>query len=463
MAERAAFQTAVDQFLDVRWRLNNLYWIVNKEGQRTLFQMNWAQERLFNEMHYLNVILKARQLGFTTLIQIFMLDAAVFNSDVRCGTIAHTLGDAQTIFRDKVKLPYDNLPDGLKAAVRIASSNSTELMLSNNSSIRVGTSLRSGTLQYLHVSEYGKLCAKFPEKAREVRTGALNTVQAGQIVFIESTAEGQEGHYYETCQTAQAKQRTGAKLTTLDFKFHFYPWWKSPEYVVDPVGVVISDDMAKYFAKLAKAGIELTPAQQAWYAKKTETQLSDMKREYPSLPEEAFEAAVEGAYYAHELAALELRGRVGIFPADPKYLVHGAWDIGRHDYTAIWFFQLIGGRIRIVGYYQMAGEGLPHHAKEVKDLAAERGWTLGAQIWPHDGRVTEWGSGLGRVEQGLAHGLKIMIGADLSIDDGINAVRATLPLCEFDEGPTAEGRKALAAYRKEWSEDRGMWLDKPWL
>lgn len=50
--------------------------------------------------------------------------------------------------------------------------------------------MRSGTLNYLHISEYGKICAKFPDKAREIRTGALNTIQAGQIAWIESTAEG---------------------------------------------------------------------------------------------------------------------------------------------------------------------------------------------------------------------------------------------------------------------------------
>lgn len=462
MASPAAFQTAVDRFSDVRWRINNLYYIVDKEGRRVKFGMNWAQERLFDDMHYQNVILKARQLGFTTLIQIFMLDAAVFNSNIRCGTIAHTLGDAQTIFRDKVKLPYEGLPDGIKAAVPIVNSNSTELMLANNSSVRVGTSLRSGTLQYLHVSEYGKLCAKYPEKAREVRTGALNTVQAGQIVFVESTAEGQEGHYFDLCQAAQSKQRAGSKLTPLDFRFHFYPWWKSPEYEIDPAGVVIDEAHRKYFEKLALGGISLTDGQRAWYVKKAETQLSDMKREYPSTPAEAFEAAVEGAYYAEQLAQLELRNGIGVYPADQRYLVHGAWDIGRHDYTAIWFFQIIGNRIRIVGYYQAAGEGLPYHATEIHKMAAESQWQFGTQIWPHDGRVTEWGSGLGRIEQGVGHNLNIQISADLSLEDGINAVRSTLPRCDFDEGPTSEGRKALAAYRKEWDEDRGMWKDKPW-
>jgi hypothetical protein len=202
-----------ETFGDWRWRLSNLYWITDKEGRRTKFKMNRAQEALFNEMHHLNVILKARQLGFTTFIQLFMLDACVFNSNIRAGTIAHRLDDAQAIFRDKIKYPYDQLPEGIRAAVPVIKDSVTELLLGNNSSLRVSTSHRSGTLNYLHISEYGKLCAKHPEKAREVRTGALNTVQQGQIAFIESTAEGQEGHYYELCQQAQAKARMGTKLT----------------------------------------------------------------------------------------------------------------------------------------------------------------------------------------------------------------------------------------------------------
>ena len=56
-------------------------------------------------MHYLSLILKARQLGFTTFIQLIMLDAYVFISNIRAGTIAHNLNDAETIFRDKVKFP----------------------------------------------------------------------------------------------------------------------------------------------------------------------------------------------------------------------------------------------------------------------------------------------------------------------------------------------------------------------
>jgi hypothetical protein len=346
------------------------------------FRPNWAQEELLREMHYQNIVLKARQLGMTTFIQLFMLDQAVFNSNVRCGTIADTMTNASAIFQDKVKYPYQNLPEEIRAAVPTLKDSMTELMLANNSMVRVGTSMRSGTLQVLHISEYGKICAKYPHKAREVRTGALNTVQAGQLVFIESTAEGQAGHFYEMSEVAQTKLRLGESLSTLDFKFHFYPWWKEDGYVLDPAGVVIPDGYARYFRDLeVRHGIVLRPDQQAWYVKKAETQASDMKREFPSFPAEAFEASVEGAYYAEQMAKAELDGRIGMFPPAPGIRVHTSWDIGR-DTTAIWFFQVILGRLRIVGYYGNSGEGMPHYIGELRRMQAEKGWVYGNHILP---------------------------------------------------------------------------------
>jgi hypothetical protein len=302
------------------------------------------------------------------------------------------------------------------------------LEFGNNSAIRVSTSMRSGTLQYLHVSEYGQLCAKFPDKAREVRTGALNTVQAGQIVFIESTAEGREGHFYDLCEEAQAKQRMGTKLSPLNFKFYFFPWYRCPDYAIDARGVQIDDAFKRYFDKLRDTqGIELTPAQRAWYVKKAGTQLSDMKREYPSTTEEAFEASLEGAYYADQLAAAELQGRVGEFPAEPGIPVDTAWDIGIGDYTSIWCFQRLDQRIRLVHFVEASGEGLPFYVNELSRLRARHDWTLGEVYWPHDGRVREWGSGLSRIEQfrELTHEYPKII-TRMGVDDGINAARALL-------------------------------------
>ena len=85
---------SVDQLNDWHWRINNLYYITDKNNKKVLFQLNPAQKIFFRDMHYRNIILKARQLGFTTFMMIFMLDAALFNDNTKCGVIAHSKDDA---------------------------------------------------------------------------------------------------------------------------------------------------------------------------------------------------------------------------------------------------------------------------------------------------------------------------------------------------------------------------------
>lgn len=453
MAEAAEYRQALDRLSDWRWRLNNLYWIEDKEGHVVPFRMNEAQESLFDEMHYLNVILKARQLGFSTFIVLFMLDVCIFNSHTRAGIIDATIDDAK-LKLGKVKFAHARLPDPIRAAVPVVTENAFMLEFGNGSSISVGTSHRGGTLQYLHISEFGKICAKYPEKAREIVTGALNTIQAGQVAWIESTAEGQEGRFFDICQDAQAKDRIGTKLTPLDFKFHFRPWWKAPEYAIDPEGVAIPAHHQRYFERLEKEhGIKTTPAQRAWYVKKAATQLDDMKREYPSTPEEAFEASVEGAIFGAQMEAAELEGRIGAFPAIEGVPVHTFWDIGRRDYNSIWFAQvLFGPRIRVVGFYQNCMTGMPHYAAKCREMFEANGWVRGDNYFPHDAKVTEWGSDRSRIELLMKAGVEPTMATELELHDGINAARATLALCEFDEAGTAEGRKMLKNYRWEWDE-----------
>ena len=91
---------------DKDWRLNNLYWITDKEGKPTRFRMTPEQREYFEGIHTRNIILKARQLGFTTEVCIIQLDAALFES-AKCALIAHTLNDAKRLFREKVKYAYD--------------------------------------------------------------------------------------------------------------------------------------------------------------------------------------------------------------------------------------------------------------------------------------------------------------------------------------------------------------------
>jgi len=92
-----------EKFLcDPFWRINSLCDIVNKQGYRVRFSLNWAQQQLYNDIWYCNIILKARQLGFTTEVCIIQLDLALFHSK-QCALIAHTLPDAERLFRNKTK------------------------------------------------------------------------------------------------------------------------------------------------------------------------------------------------------------------------------------------------------------------------------------------------------------------------------------------------------------------------
>jgi hypothetical protein len=206
------------------WRLNHLYYILNEQGEKVLFVMNAVQKVLYFALWWLNIIPKSRQHGITTFIAIFMLDACLFNSGIRAGIIAHKLTDAKKIFRDKIHYAYDHLPDDLKACRSLVKDDAQELMFSNNSGIYVATSMRSGTLQYLHISEYGWICTHAPQKAAEIKAGAMETVHDKGFIFIESTFEGPNGDFPEMCAEAELVRQLGRELGPLDYKIHFFAW-----------------------------------------------------------------------------------------------------------------------------------------------------------------------------------------------------------------------------------------------
>jgi len=253
-----------------------------------VFKMNPAQEDFFNNMHEINCILKARQLGFSTFILIYALDYCLFSPNSSAGVIAQGLVEAEDLFKNKVKYAYDKLPRWLKRKVGASSDNARKLEFTNGSSIQVGTSLRGGTFQVLHVSEYGKIAARYPDKAEEIKTGALNTVHVGQRIFVESTAEGQSGEFYDLVMRGKALAETGEELTALDPKLHFYGWYWRGDYRLDG-DVSLDADMVDYFADLEKKhGIKLDAKQKAYYVKKAQQQGDKIKREYPATVDEAF-------------------------------------------------------------------------------------------------------------------------------------------------------------------------------
>ncbi len=283
-------ETVDVRLVDREWRLNNLYWVVNEDGELVQFKLLEAQRQLLRNMHYRNIILKARQLGFTTFICIFMLDYALFHKNKQLGIIAQTQPDATVIFR-KVKTAWENFPKAIKDFLKLNSEgdSATEYQFSNGSIMRVSTSLRSGTYQMVLITEFGKISAHFPEKANEIVTGTLPAVPVKGVVFIESTAEGEGGHFYDFVQDSRETALEERPLSSKEFKFFFYAWWQNPANNVDPTGIAITPEVAEYLDKKERElKIKFTASQRAWYQLEIRTQKENMKREHPSDPDEAF-------------------------------------------------------------------------------------------------------------------------------------------------------------------------------
>ncbi|HBZ9864080.1 TPA: terminase [Salmonella enterica subsp. houtenae] len=277
------------------WRLNHLYKVVNERGEMVVFRLRSAQRNLFRGMHNKNVILKARQLGFSTAIDVYLLDQALFGKNIKCGIIAQDKQAAAEIFRTKIEIPFDNLPPWLRACFRVSKrrggASGGYIEFAHGSNIMVATSFRSGTVQRLHISEHGKICAKYPAKAKELRTGTLNAVADECIVFIESTAEGVGGDFFGMSNRAQEITNSGLELSPQDYRFHFYAWWQDPKYSakVPASGLRLTREKATYFSSVEKTmGIVLTDEQKCWYINKEVEQREEMKQEFPSTPLEAF-------------------------------------------------------------------------------------------------------------------------------------------------------------------------------
>jgi len=172
-----------------------------------------------------------------------------------------------------------------------------------------------------------------------------------------------------------------------------------------------------------------------------------------------FNAAIIGAYYGTLINSLEEKGRLidaDIF--EPKLPVHTAWDLGIGDSTAIWFFQIFGQEVRIINYYENNSVGLEHYV----NILREKNYNYGDHWLPHDATVHELGTGRTRVETLRGFGLNPRLIPRLAIEDGINAVRKTLPFCYFSAKKCAEGLEALRQYRREWDDKRKDYNDRPY-
>jgi len=466
-----------DKLSDPVWRIcsGELYKILIKgdnsddsdDGLVIPFKPNRAQRRFMDRLHHRNIILKARQRGFTTLIAIIWLDHALWVPNSRCGIIAHDREAAEVIFRDKVKFAYENLPDMFKIWAPLAKDSASELLFAhNNSSVRVATSMRSGTIQRLHVSEFGKICAKYPMKAKEVITGSVPTVPSTGILVFESTAEGEVGEFHDMTVRSVALRDQGKKLTPRDYRFHFFGWWDdSPEYELDPDGVLITDKDHEYFDKIeVEIGQKLTMRQRAWYVATRDADYPNnpelMWQEYPSTWQEAFQRSTEGCYYTKQMTIVRKTGRICNVPLIDSKPVNTFWDIGNSDGCAVWFHQRIGVEHRFIGYYEEFGENLKHYYKYLQDT----GYIWGKHYFPHDAdhsRLSNDNRSIAEMMEGLGLRNIVIVPRIDNIGTGIEMTRAVFSQCYFDEVGCKKGISRLDNYKKKWSSMQDRYIDQP--
>lgn len=472
MARAADLQSDADyvrsRLTDREWRIDHLYHIVDKQGNDCIFARNNNQMTFWRNMWFLNLILKARQQGFSTLIAIFILDACLFSSNTQAGIIDITIGDAQKKL-EKIRYAYLHLPEFLRVMIPLKTDNKETLEFGNGSAVFVGTSHRGGTLQVLHVSELGKIAARFPDRAREIRTGALNTVAAGQMVFIESTAEGNSGEFYTNCQQARQAAIAGKLLTQLDYRFHFFGWWQDSDNRLNPDGVYIGREDEQYFDQLEKdiAPVKLDDWQKAWWAKKKGHQLDDMSREFPGTPDEAFKAAIEGAYLGKILERMREKRQIAVVPHDPAYPINSGWDYGLSDTMTIWLHQRIGFEDRLIAYLSGEDDDLLYYWAEMQ---RQFPGVWGHHFLPHDfghrrgGTANDSASPPKTLQQILSEaGMRDTFIVPRISDKtaAITEVRLWLPKVAIDEKRCGKGLDCLQNFRKEWDEINGCYKERP--
>lgn len=171
----------------------------------------------------------------------------------------------------------------------------------------------------------------------------------------------------------------------------------------------------------------------------------------------SFDMGHEGAYYAKYLDRMHLDGRIGDVPWVSECKVYTSWDLGMRDTTSIIFFQVIGQTVRLIDCYENSGHGLEHYIKVLQ----QKPYIYGKHIAPHDIKVRELGTGMSRLEKARQLGISFTVAPDLSIEDGIESVRATTSKMWIDSVKCALLLKALQHYRHEYDAKKKTYKNHP--
>lgn len=206
--------------------IERLFFIINKDMESIPFKLNPPQLRVLKEMGNMDMILKARQEGISSLVlAMFTIDFLTVEN-VRCVVISHEDKSTQRLF-DRVRYFLESMkrswPGELPYKLKYNSRH--ELVnVEKNSYFYIGTAGakafgRGDTINNLHVSEL----ALWPDQERTM-IGLIQAVPKDGRIVIESTANGIGDYFYKLW----VKSREGDSA----FQVHFLPWFALPDYVM---------------------------------------------------------------------------------------------------------------------------------------------------------------------------------------------------------------------------------------
>lgn len=440
-------------------RIRTLYKVKSaKSGHMIPFVPTPEQEVILNAIHRDGlkkiIILKARQLGMSTVINIIMADLQIWNGGWQ-GTIVDEDQKAASLkLKYKVKAAFENLPMEIRSHFQIISANESEFSVrfkraaaDQTSTTFAGKNARGGTNQFLHISEWGPIQHQDPPRSEEIMTGAIPSAKEG-IVAIETTWKGGKGGHLWSL-TERAMTTPPEYLTAEDYTLFFFPWHADPQYRTTGDFSQIPESIHQYFdekeAHLTAIGKPhtFTPEQRLWYHKVAIPKGNQRYAEYPTTLEECFLAPVPGAIYAQLIDQARAEGRITDFPWSREHPVHTFWDLGSPENTRVAYVQFVGREIHVIDY----DTGLDlTPIQRVAHLRA-KGYTYHTHHLPHDAAARER-SGLNFEDQMKTAGLHplTIIPQTHNIWTGINKMTETLPRVWFHRTRCAKLIAGLEAY-----------------
>lgn len=444
------------------WRIRNIYKITNKRGQVVDFAPNFVQEQLLNDIFVDGerniLVLKSRKHGVSTLFEIILFDLCYFGENLQASIIDLTHPNASDKLVKIARFCWENLDPDIRE--KLVKDSTTMIQFANGSNINAGKNARGGQNQLLHVSEWGPIAHKDPERSTEIKTGALPSADEG-VKFIESTfMGGKGGDFYELIK--RTMETPDAQRTAKDFKFRFFAWWQDTRNTLEGDVAWISKPVMKYLTELAKKlNVEFTDGQKLWYFKTKQEQGIFMQREYPSTVEEAFNAPVEGAIFGEIISEIRTAGHIHpLVSWDRSTPVFACWDLGWNDSMTIWLVQFIGRDVAVIWERTARHETMAIAYGE----AEKTGIAIASNLIPHDGKNGNVVSGsvTPKVALEKAGGQNVVVvPRTQNIWTGINLLRDILARCWFNATTCEYGLSALEAYHTKDETANGVTSKEP--